>query len=124
MLRVESVLEMMKVRAAFALGRAALKFTTTKGEEKTKWNEQFQFEFVQVSRMYTYYDMYRCTLKQIALFKDEKLSYHLRNVAMLFAVSDLAKDTSSLLFESGYFNRDSHKLLKKALNHLLAEVRP
>lgn len=113
MLSIPAVEEMMKVRAAYTIGQAALKFTSEKGDEKTKWNEKYQIDFIKVSRMFTYYDMMRCSIKQIAQFKDPKLQYYCQYITMLFAVNDLIKDPVAL-FESGYFKPKDFALLKKA----------
>ena len=49
LLKLETIDEMLKVRTAFTLGQTALKFQMSKLDQKTKWNEIFQIDFVKAS---------------------------------------------------------------------------
>ena len=81
-------------------------FTSTQGDELTKWNEQFQIDFVSVSWAHTIYELYWCSLKQISTFKCDNLWRELTQVLNLFGLHDILFKDQVPLFESGYLTSD------------------
>ena len=58
-----------------------------------------------------------------ASFKDARIKPLLRDLAAIYALSQLKED-SGAVFASGFFYQDAHKNISLALDYLIAKIRP
>jgi len=116
--------EMMIVRACYLISDTSMKFAQSAEPMQTKWNEMYQKELIEMSRvhiMLVTYQMFRDGIKSSWI--QENTKKHLCNLCKVFAAHDVYNDCSSL-FECGYFQPGHYKMLLEYLKMQFKKIRP
>lgn len=116
--------EMMVVRACYLIGNTCLNMSQGEESMQTKWNEMYQQELVEMSRvhiMLVTYQMFRDGIKSSWLQENTKKI--LCSLCKTFAAHDIYNNCTAL-FESGYFQPGHHKMLLEYLKLQFVKIRP
>lgn len=119
---------MMIVRACYMIGNVCMKMAQTKAPMETQWNEMFQQELIEMSRVHTMlitFQIFRDGIKSSWL--QENTKKHLCTLCKIFAAHDVLNDNTAL-YECGYFSKTSDashsELLREYLKTQLVKLRP
>jgi len=121
---LETLEEMMMVRACRMIGDTCMKIAQSKEPMQTRWNEMFQQELVDMSRVHTMlvtFQIFKNGIKSSWL--QESTKKHLCNLCKVFAAYDVSKDCQEL-FECEYFQPGHSKMLGEYVKLVFAKIRP
>ena len=115
----------LATRAAIYIKQTMEVMESSKADSKAKMNEIFALEIDKMTTMHMIYYMFHMTRERITKydFKDAKIRPILEIVLKVFAVKQLTTETRGL-YECGYFDSGSGKLLDDAFKKLLIDLRP
>lgn len=116
--------EMMIVRACYLIGDTWLKLSQSTEPMQTRWNEIYQQELIDMSRVHTMlvtFQIFRDGIKGSWLQENTKKV--LWNLWKLFAAHDVYYNCSSL-FEWGYFQKGHQSMLLDYIKIQLKTIRP
>ena len=92
---------------------------------KEKENEIFALDVARMTRLHLIYVSFRMARERLdsSELKDQNIKHFLEVGIKTFALKQLLLDNSGL-YENGYFNRGSARLLDLAFRQMLTEMRP
>ena len=121
---LDTLEEMMMVKACFLIGDVCLKMVQGSEHINTKWNEMYQQELVEMARAHTLFVTFQ-------IFKDgikssllqEATKKHLYNLCKIFAANEVNNNCGPL-FECGYFSAGHQKMNLEFIKMQFKLVRP